>query len=253
MGTVSGEVGVSTEGVVILMIRMKTSARCAVLCGLLCFFTSFIADGSQSEKRQVDSAHTQSQISRFWKWFASYETKFSKEKIQRDKFVSDVVDEIRGLSPNLTVEISPGDIDTMAISADGVESDFPLVQALVSKAPVLKGWKIVAFRQPGKIKGTILEFPEITLDPEKMWIYPIEKDSGFSLIVYFSDYTETKRNLFIKGSYILLDNAIGEYDVVKGIAALDFKKLPPEKDRRGILPFTELPKVFADYKARYLK
>jgi hypothetical protein len=103
------------------------------------------------------------------------------------------------------------------------------------------------------MKGIILNFPGITLDPEKMWIYPMEKDNGFNLIVYFSDYTDAKRNLFINGSYVLLDNAIGEYDVVKGIAALDFQKLPPENDRKGILPFTDLPKVFSNYKARHSK
>jgi hypothetical protein len=49
---------------------------------------------------------------------------------------------------------------------------------------------------------------------------------------------------------VLLDDAIGEYNVVKGIRTLDFKRLPSESDRKGIVPFTDLSKIFADYQAK---
>jgi hypothetical protein len=227
---------------------MKLNGKNALICGALSLFLSI----------QLASAipptfppQTKSEISSFWDWFNQYHSKFSKDKNKRDKFVSDVVDRIREVSPNLTVEIAPGEIDTMAISADGIEADFPLVEEMVAKAPAISGWRIVAFRPPGKLSGVILSYPDLTLDPDKMWILPIDNKDGFDLIVYFPDYTDAKRNLFINASYILLDDAIGEYNTVKGIRTLDFQKLPPSSDRAGIRPFTELPKVFADYKAKH--
>ena len=192
-------------------------------------------------------------IENFWKWFTQNHNLLDGTSEQRDGFISDAVGELRALSPNLTLEIEEprAGVREMAVSADGVAAEFPVVEQVVHLAPNLPGWKIVAFRQPGKIKGIVLNYPGITLDTDKMWIFPIEDETGFNLIVYFPDYSADKRNLFINATYVLLDNAIGEYNVVKGIRMLDFQKLPPPDQRDGVLPFVELPKVFADYRAKH--
>lgn len=193
------------------------------------------------------------QIHNFWSWFTQNKSRFSNLELDRENLVPEIVDHLRQLSQNLTIEVEPpkSGIRVMAISADGIEKDFPLVKQVVAAAPSIEGWRIVAFRQPGKLKGMELKYLGITLDTDKMWILPIEDKDGFDLIIFFPNYTDDKRNLFINGTYVLLDNAIGEYNVVKGIRTLDFQKLPPANDRKGIVPFTDLPKVFAEYQTKH--
>jgi len=192
-------------------------------------------------------------IQNFWSWLVENKPQLDNFENKREALTPELVDQLKMFSQNLVVEIEPPEngIRRMAISADGVEANFPLVRSLVAAVPKLQGWQIVAFRQPGPLAGIKLTYPGITLETAKMWILPIESKDGFDLIVYFPNYNEEKRNLFIKASYVLLDDAIGEYNVVKGIRSLDFQKLPPADDRNGIVPFTDLPKVFADYKAKH--
>ena len=193
------------------------------------------------------------QIHNFWSWFSKNQSRFSNLEQDRENLVPEIVEHLRQLSQNLTIEVEvpKNGVREMAISADGVEGDFPLVQQLVATAPSMQGWRIIAFRQPSKLEGMELKYPGLTLDVAKMWIMPIEDDHGFDLIIFFPGYSDDKRNLFINGAYVLLDNAIGEYNVVKGIRTLDFQKLPAANDRKGIVPFVDLPKVFAAYQAKH--
>src|ERR1700677_2463849 len=197
--------------------------------------------------------HMADEIRSLWSWSSSNQSRFCNLEQERENLVPELVEHLRLLSPNLTIEFEApkNGVREMAISADGVEKDFPLVEQLVAAAPTMQGWHVVAFRQPSKIQGMELKYPGITLDTDRMWMMPIEDDQGFDLIVFFPNYSDDRRNLFINATYVLLDNAIGEYNVVKGIRTLDFQKLPPVGDRRGILPFVDLPKVFATYQAKH--
>jgi hypothetical protein len=198
-------------------------------------------------------AMTDLKIKNFWAWFVERKALFDKFEENRELLTPEIVEQLKVFPQNLVVEIEPPQNGSrrMAISADGIETTFPLVRSIVAAAPHLKGWQIVAFRQPGPLAGIKLNYPGITLETSKMWIFPMESSGGFDCIIYFSNYSEEKRNLFINATYVLLDDAIGEYNVVKGIRTLDFKKLPPEGERDGIVPFVDLPKVFADYEAKH--
>jgi len=136
------------------------------------------------------------------------------------------------------------------ISADGIKELFPAVQSLRAAAPEFKRWSIIAFRpRMDDYAGFKLDYAGKEFDPAKIWIYHRVQDGHFDLIVYHPEYSEEERNAFISGAYILLDMALGEYDVVTGIRYIDHKKLPDNPSSEGLRPFSELRKIFDEYKA----
>ncbi|RZJ48882.1 MAG: hypothetical protein EOO44_19360 [Flavobacterium sp.] len=128
-------------------------------------------------------------------------------------------------------------IRELTISADGIEKIFPAVEKLIKKAPKLKNWKFNAFRQPILGDDLVINYDDLEI--------------GYSDIFYRSQTQDGKlgielniRNFDGKGStqnaiYILLDNLIGEYNVVKKIDWIEWVKLN-ENDTTSLKPLIQL-------------
>ena len=92
-----------------------------------------------------------------------------------------------------------------------------------------------------------INYSGLKLDPKDLWIYWREEEGNFDLIVYFPNYDETERNIFVEAAYILLDMAIGEYYVAAGIRYIDHQLLPENPEEEGLFPFKSLPEIFFEY------
>lgn len=64
------------------------------------------------------------------------------------------------------------------------------------------------------------------------------------LILYVPGLSEDNRKEFVYACYVLLNMAIGEYDVATKIRYIDHQPLASSTDREGLKPLTELPKEF---------
>ena len=189
---------------------------------------------------------------KFWKWFIKSESKiYSSDNNapilnELSKKLSEYKD---GITYELTVEDNGK--KQFIISADGIKENFQDVISLYKKAPQLKRWEIIAFRPRMK------DFSQITLnygskefDPKNIWIHPIIEGENFDMIIYHPEFTEGDKNIIISGIYILLDTALGEYDVATGIRYLDFQKLPENPIKEGLIPFIELRETFDKFKPK---
>ena len=52
------------------------------------------------------------------------------------------------------------------------------------------------------------------------------------------------KDLLVNSTYILLDMALGEYDVMTGIRYIDHQQLPSEPEAAGLYKFQDLRSVF---------
>ncbi len=73
---------------------------------------------------------------------------------------------------------------------------------------------------------------------------------NFDLVLYHRDYSDEIRNLLVNGTYILLDMALGEYDVMTGIRQIDHRQLPDQPEAAGLYRFKDLRSVFDEYKSK---
>lgn len=199
----------------------------------------------------VFSSETREKL--FWDWFVKNEnTLFSFENNQ-DKVLNLISSKLSECQYDLVFEISRpiNGKRQLVISADGISDRFPHVQSLVGAAPSLPRWDIIAFRPRlndyAKFK---LQYAGKDIDPSKIWIYHRIEKGNFDLIVYHPEYTGLERAKFVGASYILLDMALGEYDVATGIRYIDHQRLPDNPLERGLRPFSELREIFDEYKSK---
>lgn len=187
----------------------------------------------------------------FWKWFQKNESKFFDLEKDKDNLLDKLSKELTKYKDGLTYEVSTVESGKreLIISADGLKEIFPSVEALVTSAPELNRWKVIAFRPRHKdYADFVLNYEEEEFDPSKIWIYYRVEDGFFDLALYHPAYDEKERNLYVSASYILLDTALGEYDVTMNVRYIDHRKLPKNPQEEGLTPFSKLSEKFDKYK-----
>lgn len=187
----------------------------------------------------------------FWDWFAKHETTIFEFEKDQGKVLDLLSSKLTSYKEDVTFEIShvKERKRDFIISADGISDAFPHVESLVQSAPEFELFSIIAFRpRIDGYEGFKLKYAGREFDVSKIWVYSRVEDGFFDLIVYHPDFSEQESNIFISGSYLLLDMALGEYDVAKNIRYIDHQKLPDNPVELGLKPFTEIRKIFDEYK-----
>jgi hypothetical protein len=187
----------------------------------------------------------------FWKWFQKNEARLWEFEKDQQVIMDELSLSLYRYKEDIVYEVSSIENGKreFIISADGLKELFPSVQSLHKAAPKMKRWEIIAFRPRmenySKFK---LEYAGKDFDPALLWFHSRVENNYFDLILYHPEYEEDERNCYISGSYILLDMALGEYDVVTGIRYIDQQKLPDNPKEEGLKPFSELQNTFDNYK-----
>ena len=187
----------------------------------------------------------------FWNWFSKNEKVIFTFEKDQEKNLDAISDNLSKYREGLVFEISQVSDGKreFIISADGISELFPDVEALSQAAPNFDRWIIIPFRQRMNDYANFnLEYSGKDLDPSKIWIYSRIEEGYFDLIVYHPEYLEEQRDIFVSASYILLDMALGEFDVVRGIRYIDHQRVPENPFEMGLKPFSELRAIFDAYK-----
>lgn len=191
---------------------------------------------------------------KFWQWFENNQSTIFEFESNQESVFDSISENLNSYQEDLMFEIShvhDGKREFI-ISADGISDLFPAVEALKNSAPKFENWTIISFRpRMNDYASFKLNYAGKELDPSKVWVYTRVKNGKFDLIVYHPEYTDEEKNIFVSASYILLDMALGEYDVVKGIRYIDHQKLPENPEEIGLKPFSELRKIFDNFKSQH--
>ena len=206
----------------------------------------------QTEKEMLGLFKRGAPIDTFWAWFSKNQNRFRDFKDdpnKSDAYLGEILEQGRKIQEGLAFEIEPPKegIINLTVSADGDTALFSKVLEIVSKAPQIEGWKVLAFRQripKEQIKNLVLEVQDHKLNPNKMKFFPLIHGDTLDIIVYADHVTEENRMQVAYGCLMLLDNILGEYDCVKKVRSFDFHTLPTDKKELSDLqPLIEI----ADY------
>ena len=178
----------------------------------------------------------------FWKWFQRNEdTLFNFEK-NREQTFDKIGAEMHRLNPSLTFEFGPIEDGKreFVISADGIKEAFPQVEALYAAAPSLPRWKFVKFRP--RRKPMDVEYEGISVRATSVTVQLIKNGQLADLTVFIPKYSETDRKAYMAIAFLLLDGALGEYDVEKRVGQIKVEAAP--KAQAQISSLQDLPKAF---------
>ena len=193
--------------------------------------------GCSSGRAQMSREHE------FWRWFQANETKLFDFDTDRERVFDELERELHKVNPGLTFEFGPKEngVRDFVISADGIKEVFPSVIALGDAAPSLQRWKVIKFR-PRRASGPVV-LNGIKLSPDQI-DFTIEPDAGkVGITLFIEGYTEAQHERYAAVAFLMLDSALGEYDVETKIGGIDFM---PRTAKSGLpkQPFSALVKSF---------
>jgi len=159
---------------------------------------------------------------------------------------------LRQVHPDLTWQVGKplNGQREFAISADGILAAFSAVESVADAAPPLKRWKIVRFRPREEAYyegGVQMDGVKVNgSDIECSLCSVVAKDGGrkIGVEVFVRGCPEKNHPSFRRIAYIMLDSALGEYDVECKVGYI------------GVFPFEHRPSVgsrvpFAEFRAEF--
>ena len=229
----------------------KYSVTLLITAALILYVTGCLGEDKGME-RDMTGMTQAGQVADFWSWFQANEADFPSTTEFHAAYGSELSARLSELKQGIVYEIAIPDDGRkeLVISADGIKELIPFVQEVVDAAPSMDTWTIHAFRpRMDNYADFDLNFDEYSFEPKKIWCWSRIEDGHFDLIIYHPNYTDERRDLLVNGTYILLDMALGEYDVMTGVRYIDHQKLPEDPESAGLYRFENLRVVFDEYKS----
>lgn len=150
----------------------------------------------------------------FWKWFTTNEPRlFFFEKDQESLF-NELAREIHRVDRDLTFEFGPVEDGRreFVISADGIKSAFPAVEALYSAAPDLDRWIWVKYR-PRRHPILDLELDGLSVKVDEVSYLLARDGEKVGIVLFFENYSVEAKTTFEQIGYLFLDEALGEFAI----------------------------------------
>lgn len=170
-------------------------------------------------------------VSAFWKWFEEvaprfYQTIEAKKCSDLGTETSAKIDE---LFPGFAWVFGPGAGSighSFTLTGEGVIHRQLLALNWLSQAPKIEGWTFYAARQPGPIKGHVIEMDDIRFDPREIWVTPEPdlENRCFDLKIWHPSWDHIEQTQKWTIVFLFLDEALGEYGTGWWIGEINFSK-----------------------------
>jgi hypothetical protein len=180
-------------------------------------------------------------VQKFWQWFSQNRIRLHGLSPGNLNLFHDLNKRLKKINPGLVAEFAMAENKAveLVVSADGDLKLFPVVERVVAAAPHIPGWKITAFRQPGKTDVAI-EMNGQQLSASDLRFRSEPDGNKLGLIIFIPGLTEQNRETLSRMAFILLDNALGEYLVETAIGFIDFLSLDKDPKAAETLSFIQL-------------
>jgi hypothetical protein len=177
----------------------------------------------------------------FWIWFQNNQDALFDFEKDQEKVFDRLGTELHKVHPSLTFEFGPKTDDRreFVISADGIREAFPKVESLYAAAPSLPRWKFVKFRP--RRKPNDISYGGVYVKHETVTVQAARAGEKADIVVFIPGYNEQERNAYLAIAFLVLDEALGEYDVETRIGKIQVKPISPNAGPTHSLE--ELPRI----------
>ncbi len=187
---------------------------------------------------------------KFWQWFQANESRIRNAYADRrdepgglNAMTGEIGDQFDRLSIDLTFEYGRADdgLFEFIVSAEGIKDKIPHVRSLMTLAPSVAGWRLIAFRPRSPNYKTVgIQMGAVELYPDTIWYRMTPGEGQVDLVVFMRDLNEDNRELLVGAAFILLDQTLGEYDVMTKVRYISFEAAPSDPEDVGAKPLTAL-------------
>ena len=162
----------------------------------------------------------------FWTWFQSNEQKFydivkSGKNLEKGFFdkLSPKLGELKNGYFFLTGMFDDNTAE-LVLTPDGIVKNIVFVEELVKSAPKLSNWKFTALKPALDIENVRIEMAGYSFDSENLFFYSNDNNNypdEVDIVIVYNDYNEEDKSTITNGTYIFLDNYLGELNSVTTI------------------------------------
>jgi len=184
------------------------------------FFKKLFSKKETTSKSYVGDSSYQD----FWNWFKQNESTFFKVieehgNIEKKFFrkLSPKLDAIKedifyltGMFDDNTVEL--------ILTPDGNVKNVVFVEEIVAVAPQIEGWKFTALKPSSE--GHSIKMDGFIFNSDNLFFYAVEEEAypdEISIVVINADYSVENEETITNGTYIFLDNYLGELNFITAI------------------------------------
>lgn len=178
----------------------------------------------------------------FWQWFQRNENVLFDFEHDQERIFDRLENEMHKVDPDLTFEFGPKQAGRreFVISADGILRAFPKVESLFSTAPKLPKWKFIKFRP--RRPPFDLDMNGVHVDINRVLVKLSREGKRAGIAVLIPGYTQSRQQAYLGLSFLILDQALGEYDVETRVGSISVDE--PGQDHTGLIPVAALPAAF---------
>ena len=188
----------------------------------------------------------------FWNWFQKNEKDFfdvvkSRNNIERGFFdkLSPKLAELKdgyffltGMYDDNTVEL--------VLTADGDTKNIVFSEELVEASPKMSGWKFTSLKPSLNIENVSIEMADLKFDSDNLFFYSNELPNypdEIDICIVHNDMTDDNRKQIVNGTYIFLDNYLGELDFVNNIDNIQI--ISKSEAQKELVPIAKLKDFLA--------
>lgn len=183
----------------------------------------------------------------FWNWFQNNEKAFfnvvkSHKGIEKGFFdkLSQKLAELKDGYFYLTGMYDENTVE-LVLTADGNTKNIVFIEELVEQAPKINGWKFTALKPALEIENVAINMAGYKFDSNNLFFYSNDHSDypdEIDVTVIHNDRTEENKQQIGNGTYIFLDNYLGELDFANNIDNL--KIIGRQEAEKELVPIAKL-------------
>src|SRR5581483_753845 len=174
----------------------------------------------------------------FWNWFQQNEQDVQAVVRQRKdiekKFFDVVSPKLAALKDGFYF-LTNVDDDTVELifTADGNVKNMVFIEELVQAAPSIAGWRFIAHKSPTKLDGMEIRMGNLSFNSDNLFFYSNDNSQYSDVIdicIVHKDFTEENKAQIGNGTFIFLDNYLGEISFASNIDEINVTGSEPGKE-----------------------
>jgi hypothetical protein len=187
----------------------------------------------------MDSSRT---IAEFWRSFQECAAALASAESVEHPAHDALLEKLHAIHPGLYLEfcLDPGGCE-LIVTADGNRALFPLVHAIVDRAPAISGWTMKSLKPKFGFPNTV-SWDDLTIVIDHVVFDPIEKQGSdeLGLRIFVPGLKKSEADKAYNAILRALDHGLGEQKLAEAVRYTEVLPLPHDVVATDFIPLVEL-------------